>query len=652
VNKNSVIKTIFLAFLAVTLLTPPIHAQVSLPKLISDGMVLQRDTDLTIWGWSAVNEEIRITFNGDTYLTEANDAGEWKVDLPPMAAGGPYTMLLEASNTITIHDILIGDVWICSGQSNMELQMRRVRPLYERDIQEAYYPYIRFFYVPQRYNFQAPDSDLVAGSWQRTDPETIAEFSAVAYFFARELFDTHHIPIGLIHNALGGSPAEAWLSEDALKIFPEHYHEAKRFKDPGLIEKIEREDNERIQAWYDQSRDEDRGYADPGRPWSDPSLDVSDWPVMNIPGFWADSELGPVNGIVWFRRDIALPADAVRMPAQVELGAIVDADSVFVNGVWVGTTGYQYPPRRYQIPEGVLREGENTIVVRVINERGRGGFVSDKPYELSVGDLKIDLTGPWRYRLGAEMPPLGGRTFVRWKPLGLYNAMLAPLLQYPIRGVIWYQGESNAGRPVEYRYLFPALIQNWRSDWGQGDFPFLFVQLANYMEAKQDPSESNWARLREAQLLAARVPNTGMAVAIDIGEWNDIHPLNKKDVGVRLALAARKVAYDEDIVYSGPIYESMKVDGDSIIIAFKHSGSGLYAKGDAPLKEFSIAGVDRHFVWANAVIRDTTVVVWSDEVANPVAVRYAWADNPEGANLYNMEGLPASPFRTDSWPAD
>jgi sialate O-acetylesterase len=368
---------------------------------------------------------------------------------------------------------------------------------------------------------------------------------------------------------------------------------------------------------------------------------------MQIPGYWADETLDFVNGVVWFRKEISVPASFVGKDVRLNLGRIIDADSVFINGNFVGTTSYQYPPRRYDLPPDVIKEGKNIIVVRVINSMGEGGFVEDKPYEIVAGDESIDLRGDWKYRPGASMEPLASQTFIRWKPMGLYNAMIAPLLNYCIKGVIWYQGESNAGRPIEYRTLFPALIHDWRNTWKIGDFPFLFVQLPNFMESKNHPSESNWALLREAQLKTLSVPNTAMAVAIDIGEWNDVHPLNKKDVGKRLALAALKVAYNENVVYSGPIYKSVKIDGKKIEFTFTNVGSGLIAKGSGELKGFAIAGADRQFVWAQAKIDGDIILVWSDQIKHPVAVRYAWADNPEGANLYNMEGLPASPFRTD-----
>lgn len=620
--------------------------QVKLPKLISDGMVLQREIDLKIWGWAAPQEKVEINFMDETYQATANEAGDWEIKIAPLKAGGPYNMVISASNTINVNNILVGDVWLCSGQSNMELPMRRVIPLYAEEIKNANNDFIRYFEVPKIYNFKVAKKDLSGGQWQKTTPENVLNFPAVAYFFAKDLYEKYKIPIGLISSALGGSPAESWISEEALKKFPEHYQEAQRFKDDGLIEQIEQDDNTRIQAWYRTSSEKDKGHQGPVK-WHDPALNTQDWKSMEIPGYWADTELGAVNGVVWFRKEIEIPAELAGKPAKLELGRIVDADSAFVNGKFVGRTGYQYPPRWYTIPEGVLKEGKNTIAVRIISERGEGGFVLDKPYELIVGDQTIDLKGQWHYKLGVAMEPLESQTFVRWKPVGLYNAMIAPLINYGIKGVIWYQGESNASRkPEEYTALLTTLIKDWRSKWNQDKFPFLIVQLANFMEAKDMPTESDWALLREAQRKTLELPNTAMAVAIDLGEWNDIHPLNKKDVGERLALAAQKVAYGEDIVYSGPSYKSMKVKGNKIIITFENIGSGLETKG-GPLKHFAIAGADKQFMWANAKIEGDKVIVWSDKVANPVAVRYAWADNPEGANLYNKEGLPASPFTTE-----
>jgi sialate O-acetylesterase len=636
-----------LVLLLLSFMTLSMVAQVRLPRLVSDGMVLQRDAQVKVWGWAAQREKVTVSFHDSVYFATANEKGEWTILLSGLKAGGPFTMTVSASNIITVKDIMIGDVWVCSGQSNMELPVRRVRPLYGKEIASSANPYIRHFTVPQKYDFNAPENDLDSGKWESPNPTAVLNFSAVAYFFGTDLYEKYHVPIGLINTSLGGSPAESWLSEEALKQFPNHLNEAQRFRDANLIRQIESQDKARIDAWYAELWQKDEGYRDSQKPWSETALSTDGWRRMNVPGYWAATELGAVNGVVWFRKDVEVPASMIGKPAELNLGRIVDADSVFINGVFVGTTSYQYPPRWYNLPPNVLKAGPNTVVVRVISNIGKGGFVLDKPYQIVCEGGTIDLKGPWLYRLGARMEPLASQTFIRWKPLGLFNAMLAPLLNYAIKGVIWYQGESNAERPIEYRDLFPAVIRDWRAKWNQGDFPFLFVQLPNFMEAKDQPSESNWALLREAQLRTLSLPRTGMAVAIDIGEWNDIHPLNKKDVGKRLALAAQKVAYaDDKVVYSGPIYQSMKVDGDKIIIAFTNTGSGLVARGEE-LKTFAIAGSDKRFVWAKAKIENNRVVVWSEMVSNPVAVRYAWADNPEGANLYNAEGLPASPFRTD-----
>ena len=645
-------KYIKVVLVSVLLFTSGLSAQVKLPKLISDGMVLQRDANVKIWGWAGSNEEVSIGFMDSTYSVTANEDGEWSILLPELEAGGPYTMDIKASNSITINDIMVGDVWVCSGQSNMELPMSRVRWVYENEDANVDYKDIRQFKVPQTYDFKAPHEDVSDGSWKKATPENILDFSAVAYFYAKELYNKYHVPIGIINSSLGGSPIESWISEESLKKFPNYYDETLKFRDDELIKQIESSDDARIQNWYDELTKKDEGYKESGKRWSDEDISTSDWDEMSIPNYWNDTKLGKVNGSVWFRRTFEVPADAAGKEALLILGRIVDGDSTFINGTYAGNVTYQYPPRRYNIPAGLLKEGENTIAVRVVSEIGTGGFVPDKDYVIIAGNETIDLTGTWKYRVGAVMDQLEGRTFIRWKPLGLYNAMIAPLLNYKIKGAVWYQGESNTGRPYEYSKLLPALINDWRKNWDIKDMPFIYAQLPNFMDAKEEPSESEWAVFRESQLKTLSVPNTGMAVTIDLGEWNDIHPLNKEDVGKRLALAAEKVAYGDDIVYSGPIYESMKVDGNKVILSFTNTGSGLTTKGNSELKGFAIAGVDEKFVWADAKIEGDNVIVWSDKVTNPAAVRYAWADNPDKANLYNEEGLPASPFRTDTFGSD
>jgi len=636
---------IFFIFISITT-----FSQVKLPKLISDGMVLQRNSDVKIWGWAASNENVSIHFIGSTYQTKADDKGNWDFQISNLKAGGPYKMEINASNSIKINDIMIGDVWVCSGQSNMELPMKRVSWNYPGEIENSENKYIRQFLVPDKYNFDEPQNDLSSGSWMYASPENTPDFSATAYFFAKQLYEKYKVPVGLINSALGGSPVEAWISENTLKEFPKYYNEAKIFRDSILIKITEDYDRARSNAWYNLLHKEDDGFKDPKNIWYDTNLNTSNWSSVTVPGYWANSQVGPVIGSVWFRKKIDIPSYLTDKPALLILGRIKDSDSVFVNGEFIGTTGYEWPPRRYKIPVGLLREDENTITVRIICTSGIGGFVPDKEYKIEWEHNSVNLEGDWKFHLGSEMPILAAQTFIRWKPMGLYNAMIAPLINYSIRGVIWYQGESNAGRPFDYFNLFSAMINDWRNNWNEGNFPFLFVQLPNYMDVKDQPSESGWAMLREAQLQTLSVPNTGMAVTIDIGEWSDIHPLDKKDVGERLFLAAEKVAYDDkDVIYSGPIYQSMKIEGNKIILTFTNIGSGLEAKGDGELKSFSIAGADKQFIWAKAKIEGDNVIVWSDEVSKPIAARYAWADNPVDANLYNKEGLPASPFRTDEF---
>lgn len=630
------------------LITSGAQAEVRLPKLVSDGMVLQRDTQVPVWGWADAGEAVAVEFRGESYLTQANEEGEWRINLPEMSAGGPFELIVKGDNQIILEDVLVGDVWLASGQSNMELTMARLKPLYADLMAEADYPQIRYFDVPDRYNFAKPLPDLEGGHWLTVNPETIGSVSGVVFFFARELHRTQEVPIGIVNSALGGSPVEAWISEPALKQFPRAYQELQKFKDEDYVSRLEEDDQQRIAAWHEKAREQDAGTKGDEYLWADPNLDTDDWNTMQVPGYWPLADDGPVNGIVWARTEVDIPAELAGKPARLEVGRIVDADITFVNGTRVGSTGYQYPPRRYTIPEGVLRAGRNTLAVRISNEQGRGGFLLDKPYELEIGDTLVDLKGEWRYKVAAQMPPLAPPTFIRWKPTGLYNGMIAPLTNIPFTGTIWYQGESNTYAPDEYALTFPAMIADWRKQWNRPELPFLYVQLANFMEPKDQPEDSNWARTREAQLETLAVPNTAMAVTIDVGEWNDIHPLNKKAVGERLAAAARHEAYGEKLVYSGPLYKAMAIQGNKIVLSFDHVNGGLVAK-DGELQEFAIAGADGNFVWAKAEIRGDKIVVWSDEVAEPVAVRYAWADNPDDANLYNKAGFPASPFRTDDW---
>ena len=514
--RQSVVCTLFV----VLLLVGTAWADVRLPAVIGDNMVLQRGQKTPIWGWAQPGEEITVavSWHNMRWSAAADKDGKWRFEMTPPGPGGPYEMTISGKNSITIKNILVGEVWVCSGQSNMQMSVGQSSKA-EQEIAAANYPNIRLFSV-QRKVAEQPQSDCV-GSWQSCSPQTVGDFSAVAYFFGRELHKELGVPIGLIHTSWGGTPAEAWTSRQALE---------------------------------------------------------------------AEQDFAPILQ----RYD-----DAVA----------------------------KYPQAKKEY-EQKLAEWQEAVE----KAKAEGGRPPNRPGE-----------------------PFGpGHPHA---PAGLYNAMIAPLIPYGVTGAIWYQGESNAGRAYQYRKLLPAMINNWRRDWGRGDSAFLIVQLANFMATKPEPGDSEWAELREAQLLTLALPNTGLAVIIDIGDANDIHPKNKQDVGKRLALWALAKTYGKNLVYSGPIYKSMKVDGNKVILEFNHIGGGLVAGGGLPagpmvgepLKGFAVAGADRKFVWADAQIDGSTVVVSSDKVAEPVAVRYAWADNPV-CNLYNKEGLPASPFRTDDWP--
>lgn len=604
----------------------PVMAKVRLPKLVSDKMVLQRDTDLKIWGWADAGEKVTVRLQGNYYETEADKNGNWEVTLPPQQAGGPY--LLEV-NEIVIRDVLVGDVWLCSGQSNQETPIHRLTEMFP-EINVSNNHMIRHYKVPTQ-DIKETLAEEIAGNavWHSGVASEVMNWTALAYFYAQEAYAKTKVPQGMLVSSLGGSAIESWVSQEHLKEFPR------------LVL-----DKEALELMNQATKDQGEGK------WNQLNWDDSDWETMQMPGTWRENGVN-VRGTVWLRKDFEIPEAMEGRHARLSMGTLVHNDAVFVNGVYVGSTGYEYPPRRYQIPAGVLRKGKNTIAVRLNAPAGNGEFIKDKPYKIIGDAAEIDLTGTWKYKVGLDLAEVSKYT-ERLKNRqsvgsGLYNGMIYPIRHYRVKGAIWYQGESNAGRSHEYGALMSALITNWRELWQKPELPFLLVQLPNFMEKHEKPTDSGWARIREAQLNTFKTtPNTALAVTYDVGEWNDIHPLNKKAVAQRLFLGARKVVYGEKVTHSGPVYKDMKIEGDKIVISFTETGRGLMAKGGT-LKHFAIAGEDKQFVWAEAVIRGNKVVVSSKSVKNPVAVRYAWSDNPDEANLCNKEGLLASPFRTDNW---
>ncbi len=621
-----IVKYVLTWLFVAALCVPQLSAKVRLPRLVSDRLVLQRDTELDIWGWADPGEKVTVRFQGRHYDTETGADGCWHVLLPPQQAGGPF--VLEV-NEIVIRDVLVGDVWLCSGQSNQETPIARLTDKFP-EINVSNNHMIRHYKVPTQ-DVKGELREEIAGNagWHSAIASDVMNWTALAYFFAQEAYEHTHVPVGMLVSSLGGSAIESWISQEHLKEFPQLLVDQAAFDSLKLAR-------------------QDRGA---GR-WQLPECDDSDWATMTVPGYWRENG-ADIRGTVWCRKTFDVPASMAGRHARLYMGTMVDSDSVFVNGTFVGFTSYTYPPRKYDIPAGVLREGKNVIAVRLTANGGNGGFVKDKRYAIVGDEAEIDLTGTWRYKTGIDQSEVQ-RLSARLANLdrtgsGLYNGMIYPIRHYRVKGAIWYQGETNAGNPAPYADYLKALITNWRELWQWPDMPFLLVQLPNFMEKKDRPTDSGWARIRDAQFRTAlSVPHTELAVTYDAGEWNDIHPLDKKTVAHRLFLGARRLVYGEKVNASGPLYKDMQVDGDRIVLSFTETGRGLACRGKE-LKHFAIAGEDRKFVWAKAVIRGNKVVVSSPEVKHPVAVRYAWSDNPSDANLCNKDGLLASPFRTDNW---
>lgn len=601
--------------------------KIKLPDLVSDKMVLQRDVELKIWGWADQGENITIRFRNETYNTSPDKTGKWSVQLKPQKAGGPFVMEI---NEITIRDILVGDVWLASGQSNMETPIARLTDRFP-EINVSDFNKIRYFKVPTQNNVESVQENIAAGGkWFTGTASEVMNWTAFAYFYALEAYEHTKIPQGMLVSSLGGSAIQSWISQEHLKDFPN-----------DLIDK------QALSALNSSKLDKGRNL------WNQKDFDDADWKKAKVPGKWKDNGI-QAKGTVWFRKNFELPASMDGKFARLYLGVMVDSDSVFVNGKFVGSTSYTYPPRKYDIPGGILKQGKNTIVIQLTSNFGNGEFVADKPYKIVGDGVTVDLTGEWKYNIGRDMSKdedyKSKLKNLRNTPSGLYNGMIYPIRDYKVRGAIWYQGESNAGQSENYAGLLKNLIENWREVFQWEQMPFLLVQLPNFMEKTNDPNASSgWAGIREAQFKTSQtVPYTAMSVNYDLGEWNDIHPLNKKDMAKRLFLAARKLIYGEKLVSSGPVFRSMKVENSAIILSFDNIGKGLKSINGA-LKHFAIAGSDKKFVWAEAKIKGNTVLVSSKDIKNPVAVRYAWSNNPEEANLENAEGLLASPFRTDDW---
>ncbi len=645
------------------LIAVSLSAHIQLPLIFTDNMVLQQQSEAPIWGKATPNHKVEITtsWNSETYRTTAGPDGSWIVKVQTPVAGGPYAITFSDGKKLVLNNVMIGEVWICSGQSNMEMPLAGWGQVlnYEQEIANANYPDIRLLQV-DRVTSNRPEYDLKVstGGWQVCSPATIAGFSSTGYFFGRNLHQNmKNVPVGLINTSWGGTIAEAWTSGETLKNMPD-------FRD--AVQRIETKSNEEIlqlyrqefKEWNTRMIDADKGIVDNRVVWAESAFSDSGWQEMQLPGFWEEKGLADFDGVAWFRKTVDIPSEWNGKELLLNIGAVDDNEITYFNGVEIGKTDGWNVIRTYKVPANLVKSGKAVITVRVADTGGNGGFHGDKEsmrITLSAGlsgnSSFIEIAGNWKYKTTVDFKKSGKAPQSPEnnpnRPTVLFNAMIHPIVPYAIKGAIWYQGESNADRAYQYRELFPLMIRDWRKQWNS-NFPFYFVQLANFMDVQNEPGESDWAELREAQLQTLHLDHTGMAVTIDIGDARDIHPKDKQGVGNRLALAARALTYDQKITYSGPLYRLYTLEGNKIRIAFDHTDGGLKTKDNQPLKGFAIAGPDHRFYWADAVIEGNEIVVSSSKVLFPVAVRYAWGNNPI-CNLYNGAGLPASPFRTDDW---
>ena len=633
-----------LLFLLSAVAIHPIFANIRLPVIFQNNMVLQRDKPCKIWGWADKNEKISLIFNAKTYSAKANKEGSWQIILPSQNAGGPYDISITGNNRVELKNILFGDVWLCGGQSNMQMNVNETGyiPVADKDNNSN----IRLFTAHITSDF-VPQKDLKGGEWKIAGTETIRDFSAVAYFFGRYLQEKANVPIGLISDNLGATTVETWMSQEALQQFPQFDHYVNTYLKPKKSFNEIRTAFEKMKPAWEQ---EYYLANDPGlnEKWYLPTTDFSGWSAMDIPTYWEWSGLNDYDGSVWYQRNFDLPENFNDKIYRLNIGMADDYSITWVNGYKLGETYGNRVFSTYYVPDSILKKKNNVVVVRVFDAGGTGGL-----YNML---WETQLMGKWKYKPGVKIDAKNFQKpfVVNYDPFSspsnLYNGSIAPIKNLSLKGFVWYQGEGNAWRATEYKELFPAFIKDWRKQFAQGDLPFLFVQLANFTAEPLAPTESDWAELREAQASALALPNTAMITAIDIGEANDIHPKNKKDVGYRLGMAALKTVYGMDSISLSPVYNRYEVSGDSIIIHFKNNPAIITKDKYGYIRGFSIAGADKKFQWAKAYVKENQVVVYNSQVKNPVAVRYAWANNPGPLDLYTPEGLPVLPFRTDEWP--
>lgn len=600
-----------------------------LAPIFCDGMILQRDRENKIYGKEYNCDKVTVLFMGVEYVGAVSNH-EFSVSLPAIAAGGPYEITVIASSEITISDVYFGDVYWLAGQSNMELPIKRVLDVSSEEVKSTHEPLIRQYLIPASFNFKEANEFMAQSSWQKAIEEDIYNFSALGLFFAKEIKETQNVPIGLIMTAVGGSKIESWMNPDTLKSFGDYEREIKDFKDIEYFNQYISNQQSKANEWLMEVSNKEE-------------IDTNhykNWDTCTLPALLSDLGIEEFQGSIYFMKEIFIDQEAKLEDALLYMGTIIDSDQIYINNVLVGRTEYRYPPRKYDIPKGVLKPGLNTIMARIVINHGNGGMIKGRPYYLEFNDTRLSLEGDWYYKIGyratSSIPPV---LFPPLLPICFYHTVVVPLSSISLKAMLWYQGESNTGYPIEYSEKFAAMVHDIRKLFGY-EFPVLTVQLTNYREPLSKVEDTGWAMIREQQRRGLDLNQVGMAVTFDIGEWNDLHPQNKKEIGVRLARVARKLIYKEEIQYSGPLPKVIKEENSSLVIEFEHLDS-FQERTD--LAGFEVAGEDDEFYNATAYGEGNKIYVFSDMVKELKKVRYNWCDNPVH-HFYNKAGLPASGF--------
>ncbi|MBI9040778.1 sialate O-acetylesterase [Lutibacter sp.] len=634
----------YLLTLLVLFFSCTINSQVSLASIFGDNMVLQRNADIPVWGWAKANEKIEVRFNKQSKKTKTNANGKWMVTLNPEVAGGPFELVVIGKNTIKLNNILVGEVWLCSGQSNMEWIVGQSENAEVEIKNAASYSKIRHIKIPKEI-CSLPNANFNNTSWDVCNSETITDFTGVGYFFAKQLYDSLQIPIGLINASWGGSNIETWISREGFESSYEFKNLISTYPKTNLDSLLNvkiSETQKRIEKFQNEPFSDAKVET-----YKELNIDDSSWLQMNEPEVWESQELGEFDGVIWLRKHITLKKEDLRKDVILNIPAVDDDDTTYVNGVKVGETKGWDQKRTYFINANILKEGDNVISIRVVDSSGSGGLYGDaKNFTLTIGEKEFPLSGIWKYKIESIYNAVNFNDY----PSLCYNAMINPIIPFGIQGVLWYQGETNASRAYQYRTTFPLLINDWRQKWNGRLFPFYYVQLATFNSKGDSNTGCDWAELREAQTKTLQLPNTGMVVTTDVGNPKDIHPRNKHIVGKRLASIALNNLYNIKMVHSGPTYKSMEINDDKIIVYFNDIGGGLTTTDEqGNIYGFEAAGEDQVFNNVNATIVDNKILISITGIKSPLHIRYSWMGDASKSNLFNKEGFPAIPFRTDDW---